>query len=54
MIISFLFLIFTLIEAIRYRRHYEKIRGARLAKINFALMILAFLSWAGSIVVFLP
>jgi len=54
MIVAFLFLIFTLIEAVRYRRHYEKIRGARLAKINFILMIVAFLSWAGSIVVFLP
>ena len=53
MIVAFLFLIFTLIEAVRYLRHYEKMRGARLAKINFALMIVAFLSWAGSIVVFL-
>ena len=53
MIVAFLFLIFTLIEAVRYGRHYENIRGARLAKLNFVLMILAFLSWAGSIVVFL-
>ena len=54
MIVAFLFLIFTLIEAIRYCRAYVNIRGSRLAKINFALMVIAFLSWAGSIVVFLP
>jgi hypothetical protein len=54
MIVAFLFLIFTMIEAVRYRRHYENTRGTRLAKINFVLMILAFLSWTGSIVVFLP
>jgi hypothetical protein len=54
MIVAFLFLIFTVIEGIRYRRHYDKIRGSRLAKFNFVIMILAFLSWAGCIVVFLP
>jgi hypothetical protein len=54
MIAAFLFLIFTVIEAVRYRRHYANTRGSRLAKINFVLMIFAFLSWAGSIVVFLP
>ena len=27
MIVAFLFLIFTVIEAVRYRRHYEKIRA---------------------------
>jgi hypothetical protein len=54
MTLAFLFMIFTLIEAVRYRRRYVKIRGARLAKINFILMIVAFLCWAGSIVVFLP
>jgi hypothetical protein len=36
------------------RRFYDKMRGVKLAKANIALTILAFLSWAGSIVVFLP
>lgn len=54
MVVCFLFQIFTLIEAVRYRRHYAKTRGSRLAAVNFGLMIVAFLSWAASIVVFLP
>jgi len=52
--VCFLFLIFTIIEAVRKRRFYVKMRGARLAKFNMVLMVLAFLSWAGCIVVFLP
>jgi hypothetical protein len=48
-----LLLIYTLISALRLRHIYQKIRGARLAKINFVLMILAFLFWVGSIMVFL-
>jgi hypothetical protein len=52
--ICFLFLIYTIIEAVRMRRFYDKMRGVKLAKANIALTILAFLSWAGSIVVFLP
>jgi hypothetical protein len=54
LVICFLLLIFTLIEAVRYRRFYDKIRGKRLAKINFFLMIAAFLTWAACIVMFLP
>ena len=49
-----LLLIYSLISAMQLRHRYLKIRGARLAKFNFALMILAFLSWAATIVVFLP
>lgn len=54
MVVCFLFLIYTLISAVRLRRHYEKLRGERLTKINLGLMALAFLSWAGTVVVFLP
>lgn len=49
-----LLLIYTLISSIQLRRRYYNIRGARLAKLNFVVMIIAFLSWAGTIVVFLP
>jgi hypothetical protein len=48
-----LLLIYTLISAVQKRHIYHNIRGQRLAKLNFALMVLAFLLWAGSIVVFL-
>jgi hypothetical protein len=54
LVICFLLLIYTLISAVSLRRFYAKIRGEKLAKINFVLMVLAFLCWAGSIVAFLP
>jgi hypothetical protein len=54
LVVCLLLLIYTLITAVRLRAFYHKIRGQRLAKLNFYLMILAFLCWAGSIVVFLP
>ena len=54
LVVCFLVLIYTLISAVRLRAFYEKTRGQRLSKINLGLMILAFLFWAGSIVVFLP
>ncbi len=54
LVVCFLLLIYTLISAVRLRGFYEKTRGQRLAKINLGLMILAFLFWAGSIVIFLP
>ena len=52
--ICFLVLIFTIIESVRMRRFYDKRRGVKLSKVNMVLTILAFLSWAGCIVVFLP
>jgi len=54
LVVCFLVLIYTLISAVRMRHFYDNLRGQRLAKLNFALMIIAFLCWAGSIVVFLP
>jgi hypothetical protein len=54
MVLCFLFLIYTLISAVRLRRHHESLRGRRLAKVNLGLMVIAFLSWAGTVVVFLP
>jgi hypothetical protein len=48
-----LLLIYTLITAVRMRHTYEKTRGEKLAKLNIGLMVLAFLLWAASIVVFL-
>jgi hypothetical protein len=54
LVICFLLLIYTLISAFRLRRTYDNIRGQRLAKLNLVLMGIAFLCWAGSIVVFLP
>ena len=54
LVICFLILVYTLITAIRLRRVYAKIRGQKLATINLWLMIVAFLFWSGSIVVFLP
>jgi len=54
LVICLLLLIYTLITAVRMKNQYYKIRGQRLAKLNVALMIVGFLSWAGAIVVFLP
>jgi len=54
LVICLLILIYTLISAVRLRRVYDKIRGQKLAKLNLGMMILAFLFWAASIVVFLP
>jgi len=53
LVICLLLLIYTLITALRMRQLYEKTRGQKLAKLNVALMVLAFLLWAASIVVFL-
>jgi hypothetical protein len=53
LVICLLVLIYTLISALRLRQTYHQTRGRNLAQFNFALMILAFLFWAGSIVVFL-
>ncbi len=54
LVICLMFLIYTFISAFRIRRSYEKTRGQKLAKLNLALMVMAFLSWAATIVVFLP
>jgi hypothetical protein len=53
LVICLLLLIYTLITALRMRHTYDKTRGQKLAKLNVGLMILAFLLWAASIVVFL-
>ena len=53
LVVCLLVLIYTLITALRLRQLYAKTGGRKLAKLNFGLMILAFLFWAGSIVVFL-
>lgn len=53
LVVCLLLLIYTLITALRLRHAYDKTRGQKLAKINFVLMVLAFLLWAASIVVFL-
>jgi len=53
LVICLLFLIYTLITALRMRHLYENSRGQKLAKLNVGLMVLAFLMWAASIVVFL-
>jgi hypothetical protein len=48
-----LLLIYTLISAVQKRHLYAHLRGEKLAKVNLVLMVLAFLLWAASIVVFL-
>jgi hypothetical protein len=53
LVVCLLLLIYTLISAFRLRYIYPSGRGRKLAKWNVGLMILAFLFWAGSIVVFL-
>jgi hypothetical protein len=53
LVVCLVLLIYTLISALRLRKTYENIRGKKLAKLNFGLMILASLFWATSIVVFL-
>jgi hypothetical protein len=53
LVICLLLLIYTLITAMRMRHTYDKSRGEKLAKLNVGLMMLAFLLWAASIVVFL-
>jgi hypothetical protein len=53
LVVCLLVLIYTLITALRLRQTYQNTRGRRLAKINVWLMIIAFLCWTGSIVVFL-
>jgi len=53
LVVCLLLLIYSLISGVRLRHEFNKIRGQKLAKLNFILMILAFLMWAGSIVVFL-
>ena len=54
LIVCFLVLIYTLISAFRLRHRYEAGRARKLAQLNFVLMVAAFLSWAGSIVAYLP
>jgi len=54
LVVCLLILIYTLISAVRLRRIYDKIKGHKLAKVNLGLMMLAFIFWAASIVVFLP
>jgi len=54
LVICFLVLIYTLISAVRLKRTYHGIRGGKWATLNLWMMVLAFLFWAGSIVVFLP
>src|SRR5579864_8149075 len=46
LVVCLLLLIYTLISALRLRDTYAKLRGEKLAKVNFGLMILAFLFWA--------
>ncbi len=54
MVVCFLLLIFSLIEAFQLRNKYQKVPGERLAKINMWLMGIAFLTWVGAIISFLP
>ena len=53
LVVCLLLLIYTLITAMRLRHIHENSRGQKLAKLNVGLMVLAFLLWAASIVVFL-
>src|ERR1700752_2937053 len=43
LVVCLLFLIYTLITALRLRQTYIKVRGQRLAKLNLALMAFAFI-----------
>ena len=53
MIISLLFLFYAVVSAFQARSSFHKGRGARLAKANFVLAVIFFLSWAGTVVIFL-
>jgi hypothetical protein len=44
----------TVIEGFQMKNRYINTRGARLAKFNFWLMALAFISWPMAVAVFLP
>src|SRR5258708_7962732 len=50
LVVCFLVLIYTLISAFQLKVRYEKLRLARLTKINFWMMVSAFLMWAAGIV----
>jgi len=54
MVICLLFLIFTVIEGFKMRAQYKGTRGQRWAKLNFSLMIVAFLCWPASVAFYLP
>ncbi len=53
LVVALLVLISTFINAFRLKRRYAGIKGSRLTKINFWMMIVAFLFWCGSILVFM-
>ncbi len=53
LVICLLLLIYTFLSAVRLKHRYAVGRGRRLAKLNVWLMVLSFLTWCGSILVFL-
>ena len=54
MVICLMGLIYTVISGFKMRTRYQNTRGARLAKLNFWLMVIALVSWPISVAVFLP
>ncbi len=53
LVVCILLLIYTFISAFRLKHRHAGARGGRLATLNILSMLLAFLFWCGSILVFL-
>src|SRR5262245_48578156 len=49
LVICLLLLIYTLISALQLKQQYDKAPGYRWTKINMGLMVIAFLTFAGSV-----
>jgi hypothetical protein len=54
LVISLIFLVYTLITAMQYRSRYAKTPHDRLARINVWVMAVAALLWPASVAFFLP
>ena len=54
MIVCLLVTIYTFVEGYQLDRRHRKIRGRRLARLNWALSFFAFLTWAATVAVYLP
>lgn len=54
MSICIILLLYTGVSAVRFKRRYRGLRGGKLAKINFWVMLMAALLWPATVVFYLP
>lgn len=54
MVVCLLLLIYTVISAVHLKKLHTSSRGAKLARINFWLMLAALISWPACVAVYLP